>query len=106
MKRGKLKNRLPGTLFLVLGVLLILVSLFAVLMAFGDFDSAWHAWELYPWAVPASEPGWEDAMYTLEDRQFRWVLAGEIDLLLGLFGLAGGIFLARKGWKRRREGKT
>lgn len=106
MKREELKNRLIGGLFLALGVLLVLVSLAAVLLAVRDFDSAWHARELWPWLVSEAEPGWEGAMHTLEEQQGKLVFLGALLLLHGLLALAAGIFLARRGRKRWREGKT
>ena len=106
MKREKFKSRLLGTLFLVLAVLPGRVFLACVLLAIRDFDAAWHAREIWPWLVSMSEPGWEGAMYTLEDEQAKLVFSGAFLLLLGLGALAGGTALARKGWKKRREGKT
>ena len=106
MKREKFKNRLLGTLFLVLAVPLGLVFLACVLLAIRDFDAAWHARDIWPWLASMAEPGWEGAMYTLEDEQAKLVILGVLLLLFGLGALAGGIVLTRKGWKRRREGKT
>lgn len=106
MKRENYKNRLPGTLFLVLGALLVLLALVTVLAAVGCFDAAWKVRELYPWAVSEAEPGWEGAMYTLEEKQGQWLIGGVMFGSCGLLSLAGGIFLAHRGWKRWREGKT
>ena len=106
MKRiGNRRHRL-GTLFLVLGVLLVLIALAAVLAAASCFDTVQRARELYPWMISEAEPDAQGAMNTLEEMQFKWTLGGIVFLLPGLCALAGGIVLACQGCKRRREGKT
>lgn len=103
MKRIGNRHRLVGTLFLALSVLLGLAFLAAALASASCFYTAWHARKIWPWLVSEVEP---DAMHTLEDVQFKWVLGGVVYLFHGLCALAGGIVLVYQGRKRRREGKA
>lgn len=85
----------------------ITVCTAAAWTGFGFF--AWAAWqcvqtarqavELWPYLISEAEPFAQSAMYTLEDRQFRWYLAGGLSGVCSWVFLAVGLGLSR--WRRK-----
>lgn len=82
-------------------VTLGLTALLSIFLAAYCFDTVLRASELYPWLISQGEPGAEGAMVTLEEKQFKWALAGGVSLIPGLCSLAGGLWILKR---TKREG--
>ena len=78
-----------------------LVTILSMFLAASCFDTALRAQELYPWLISQTELGAEGAMITLEEKQFKWILAGALYLFPGLCALAGMVWLS---YRMKREG--